>query len=923
MRRKMKIHEEYFKFHDEGCERTGAERDSIVVLMEVGSFYELYGVPDEPSSAHLAKVCHLLDIHVASRRNDRVEMAGFPAHALPKYAPALVDNGYVVVVVARTSPPDAKKIVRGIAQILTSGTDFDSRREPCVASLYLEALPRSSSWVVGCAVMEVGTGRVEVFEDGGTPGDQFAGLDRVCAFLSARAPTELLLYGSTDLHAAAVAEALSSPVVTRNFCGCAPSAQVASKAYQATLLTKAYGGDDMLHVFERVNLHFHAHARAALVGLIRYVMQNCEWLAASLPPPHLVVAEDRVYMANNVGRQLQMAALEAKINRCSTAPGRRLFRDRLYRPYTSAKGIASLHDLIECEMVQGQDAVRAQRRELAKIADLDRIARRATLGRMAHADWLGLHRAATILARMGSSRFAAHEDCLALLRFVDQHLDLASSATKSGDLAAWLREDRFEPLDSARAELRRLERAAVDLEAGLVPGVFKLERVAHEGFFLAATERRLATLKGSTCFQVASQQISIDDCKREKRAGGQVRLTHPALRDLGADADAAGHRVDQRVAEVHRVLQGWLVEQHAPTLAHLSSACAALDFSLTCAANALEWGYCRPTFGAPVRLECRAMRHALVELIRDDVPFVANDVTLAEGEGMLLFGLNAAGKSTLMKAVGLCVVMAQAGMFCPCAAFAAARPFRELFTRIATGDNLEGGQSTFMVEMSEFRNILKRSSAQSLVLGDELCCGTEVASATGIVAAGIEILLERRAAFVFTTHLHSLAVQLDSPSLLVRHLHVEYDDGKGTLVYDRRLRPGPGSPTYGIEVCRALDMPEALVRRALAHRRVFLGLPEEGEAAFVPSKYNRQVSLAARCALCNAKRAQEVHHLVARRQFAARETAEPPHAMNKRSNLVPLCAGCHDDVHRDDLKLRKAWTSEGVRLMVVATDARE
>ena len=175
---------------------------------------------------------------------------------------------------------------------------------------------------------------------------------------------------------------------------------------------------------------------------------------------------------------------------------------------------------------------------------------------------------------------------------------------------------------------------------------------------------------------------------------------------------------------------------------------------------------------------------------------------------MLLYGVNASGKSSLMKSVGLNIILAQAGMWVAASSFTYS-PYRSFFTRIGNNDNIFRSQSTFEVEMSELRNIMKRSDNRSLILGDELCSGTESTSAISIVSAGVITLANKQSSFIFATHLHRLANMArvrDLPNIQFSHLSVRYDEITGKLIYDRKLGEGNGKTIYGLEVCRALDM---------------------------------------------------------------------------------------------------------------------
>jgi len=262
--------------------------------------------------------------------------------------------------------------------------------------------------------------------------------------------------------------------------------------------------------------------------------------------------------------------------------------------------------------------------------------------------------------------------------------------------------------------------------------------------------------------------------------------------------------------------------------------------------------------------------------------------------------MNASGKSSLMKALGLSVVLAQAGFPVPATAFRLA-PFTAIFTRILGNDNLWAGLSSFAVEMTEFREILQFADERSLVLGDELCSGTESLSATALVAAGVETLAARGTKFVFATHLHELATLIPS-SVVAMHLKVHYDAAADLLVYDRTLAPGSGSALYGLEVCRALDLPPEYLDRATVIRKQLAGWVTPHRSVYSAS------AVIDRCAVCDGSVGLEAHHIQPQASVATTN-------LDVAGNLVCLCATCHDDHHGGRLVIQ-GWidTSAGRRL---------
>jgi len=314
----------------------------------------------------------------------------------------------------------------------------------------------------------------------------------------------------------------------------------------------------------------------------------------------------------------------------------------------------------------------------------------------------------------------------------------------------------------------------------------------------------------------------------------------------------------------------------------------------------------------------KGVRHPIIEHINQKVEYVDNDLSLGKDnmDGILLFGVNASGKSSLMKAMGINLILAQAGFFVACKEMQFT-PFDYLFTRIWNNDNIFKGQSTFEVEISELKSIIKHASCRSLVLGDELCSGTETVSASAIVTAGIKKLAKCHAKFIFATHLHFLA---DSQHLInlenVKnyHLSVIYDQAKQRLIYDRKLKEGSGPSTYGLEVCKAMGLEDDFLQDAFNIRNE---ITNESLGSFLSnkqSKYNQGVRID-KCQVCNSP-GQDVHHI----QFQC--TADNNGKIgtidkNRESNLVVLCKKCHNSVHHPKGILKISGyieTSNGIEL---------
>jgi DNA mismatch repair protein MutS len=339
---------------------------------------------------------------------------------------------------------------------------------------------------------------------------------------------------------------------------------------------------------------------------------------------------------------------------------------------------------------------------------------------------------------------------------------------------------------------------------------------------------------------------------------------------------------------------------------------------------AKKFNYCKPTIITSNKSSVNAvgLRHCLIEQFQLNELYITNDVTLGDGvvDGILLYGTNAVGKTTLIRALGIAVIMAQAGLYVPCSEFKF-KPYKHIFTRIIGNDNIFKGLSTFEVEMSELRTILRLIDENSLVLGDELCSGTETMSAISIFVAGIQKLCSSNSSFIFATHLHEI-VNYDEinnlNSVSLKHMEVIYDKEKDMLIYDRKLKDGPGNNLYGLEVCKSLNLPKDFLDMA-NEIRIKYSLENKSILSLKQSRYNSN-KLVNICENCCKNMGSEVHHL--QHQSDANENGiiinnSSIFHKNNLANLMTLCEKCHDEIHRKKIKQKKIKTSKGQTLLII------
>ena len=385
-------------------------------------------------------------------------------------------------------------------------------------------------------------------------------------------------------------------------------------------------------------------------------------------------------------------------------------------------------------------------------------------------------------------------------------------------------------------------------------------------------------------------------------------ISFPYLTKQTKDLHHVEDQLNLLIASVYRETLSHIESNWYDFIDSISGIIANLDVILCKSYLAVEYRYCRPglcdSMGGKAYVDAKDLRHCLIEHLQQSEIYVTNDVWLGcrEQDGILLYGTNAVGKTSIIRAIGIAVIMAQAGCYVPCSSFTY-WPYRSIYSRILGNDNIFKGLSTFAVEMSELRMILKMADRDSLILGDELCSGTETDSALAIFMAGLIQLAERESSFIFATHFHEIAKFEEMQKLVrvvMKHMSVVYDYEQECLVYDRKVRDGPGNKMYGLEVCKSLFLPNDFLELAYQIRNRYCSTIHS-DLESPESKYN-SLKIRGVCEMCGERMGEEIHHLQWQRDADAQGYIGHFHK-NHPANLISVCESCHHKFHEDSVSL--------------------
>ncbi|MFW6085088.1 MAG: DNA mismatch repair protein MutS, partial [Gemmatimonadota bacterium] len=539
-----------------------------------------------------------------------------------------------------------------------------------------------------------------------------------------------------------------------------------------------------------------------------------------LRPPRVHRRGRYLYLDEMTRRNLELVeplrtgdggTLLSVLDRTRTAMGRRALRRRLLRPLTARAEIetrlAAVEDL--ADRAETREGLRAA---LGEIRDLERLTSRIAAARVAPRELLTLADSLAALPALSDSLSAATAPRLATLA---EELDGLSDvrerieATIDSETPAKLgeggviRAGSSESLDEVKAE----RSAAIDAIAALQAserestGIDNLKVGFNKvfGYYIEVTKSHLSKVP--------------ERYQRKQTLTGAERYITPELKEFEQQVTEADVKIAELESEIFNALRTELAEQ-AGRIQATAERIAELDVHAVLAEVAVRERYVRPTLDEEFGLEIRAGRHPVVEKMIGHESFIPNDVVLDEDEFvMVLTGPNMSGKSTVLRQVGLIVLMAQIGSFVPADAARIGISDR-VFTRVGASDSLSSGYSTFMVEMTEAATILNGATDRSLVLLDEIGRGTSTYDGVAIAWAVTEYVHEAIGArTIFATHYHELVELADSLDG-VGAWNVAVRETGDDIVFLRRLEPGGCDRSYGVHVARLAGIPPAVVERA-------------------------------------------------------------------------------------------------------------
>jgi len=940
---------------------------NTLVLIEIGTFFEVYEVNNDTLKVGKAKeIAELLNIQLTRKNKNILEnsvsnplLAGVPTVSLERYLARLIaTKKYTIVLIKQKG--EVPNIKRYVSNIISPGTNFEYQTEAVESNIVSLTIDKNQDiYSVGYAAIDVTTGKTIVNEIHSNREDKSYALDEVFNLLQTYNTAEIIVtFNNKEIDREWLKSYLELAQFHTSF-----NEKHCKVNYQNELFSKVYEINSFLSAIEFLDLERHPYTTEALAILIEFIIEHDEAIIKKMNRPIFLGESRYLYLGNNALEQLGVISRDSSevtllklIDKTSTAFGKRLLKERLLAPILDVDILEERYDLTE-KLLPLSDKYETN---LKNIYDLERITRRIKLKKLHPVELTYIEMSLDAISKLLSKAEKNGVDFEERLQSEVQEFQSYLTQTFNLNICAKFRIEQISdnifkqgiyPTIDTLLERQEKELDKLNLVSKHIDAIFEKEKLIKnssssytdlrylesEGYSINLTKNRFTLIEK----ELKSSFVTIDGKHyffkdfRYKQLKNSVKINSALFDEITQSFEANQVKLISLVKERYIESLSALEKRFSHIIDEIINLVANIDVAISNAKCSKSMNLTRPQIIKGVNsVEAIALRHPIIEANEQSGIYVPNDIYLGSGietnhnhitlnasennpiNGILLYGINSSGKSSLMKSIGLSVILAQAGFFVPAVELKLGL-YDKLFTRIVSQDNLYKGLSTFAVEMMELKNIFNRATQRSLILGDEISQGTETESGLAIVAGAILKLLELKSTFIFATHLHQLKnieplQKIDS--LILLHLGVKYNEESDALIYNRQLQLGMGSSLYGLEFAKSLHMDSSFLKNAYAIREELIGKQSEVKKLTQKkrSRYNKNLYIS-KCALCEEP-VEEVHH-IQEQQYANDAGMIGYINKNHKYNLIPLCKKHHTLVHEGKIHISGfVMTSQGLKL---------
>jgi len=895
----------------------------------------------------------------------------------------------IIIIDQVTPPPQPKRKVTGIYSPGTYIEESFSPDSNNIISIYIEEeIQKDSSMLmcIGMSVVDLSTGSNSVYESYSKKGDERYSMDNAVRFINSFNPKEILInrkkYKNEKIKIMDKDKLISYlEINNKNYHYKEKFNNKFNKiTFQNEFLKRIFPKTGMLSPIEYLNFEKIPYATLSYIILMDYAYQHNENIIKNLYKPEIFEEQKHLTLGNNAIFQLNVLETHIQegpykkfkslfdvINNTNTSMGRRFLKSNLVTPLISEKKISERYELIEALI---EDKYYENFIEhLKSILDLERIHRKISLeilNPQEYTDMItGYQEVIKIILKvipkkkLGSIKpdKKTIKQINHFIKFSENTFDLQEMKKYNlNDIEnSFFKKNIHKELDKIQDKInenvsffqnvcKKLSNL-IDDKKNVKSNENKiyLKKNDRDGYYLSVTKLRAQSLqknlKNIKVIKITENlNLQPKNLIFKHLAKGNSKIFFDNINNKSNDLILLRNKIKNLTKEYYVNTLKNIYQKYSVMFNRVTKFISMVDFITSGAKTALMYGYNKPIINKKKKykngfINSKKIRHPIIERINDEIEYIPHDINIGFNfkrkkkkfiNGMLIYGLNSVGKSSLMKAIGLNLIMAQCGLYVAAEKFSYST-YDSIFARITGNDNIFKGLSSFALEMTELRSILNRTGPRTLVIGDEVCRGTEYTSANAIVAATIINLAKTNSSFIFATHLHDIPKlkkikELDNVKSF--HLTVDYDKEKDVLIFDRKIKEGSGESVYGITVAKYIIHDNKFMKLAQEIKNEIQKKPNE-LLSTKTSKYNSNIYID-KCEVCNKKVKDinnflgyfDTHHINFQKDCDDGFVKKKPYLkMNSRANLIVLCKKCHHDVHHNKLEINGyEFTSNGRKL---------
>lgn len=896
--------------------------EKFVLFLQVGSFFEHYSWNIRTDNFKLldkvatetSNILHMIKSFKNSRKEhtyNNPAMFGFPCSNKERHINRLLNEGYTIILILQRDGKGKKKI-RDIIEKYTPGTNIDNVYDDNYVMSIVIGEYKNDMKYCGISLINVNSNNnyfTEIIDDINNPNNVINTLTKIIIQYK---PIEYLIYNLVPNNKLNNELLLNSLCIKNNYIiKDKINHDYKKQDYQLQFLNEIYSNYNMI-------IHSYPDARTSLILLLNYINNQNPIILKNIKFPELIKFDNRLNLDFTTSKQLNIIndeniSIFSILNYTSTVMGKRLLKRRLLSPLNNKDKILNINQIIE-EMIKINNYKEIEL-ELNNIPDFYKKHKKVSYNIIkpyelykiikSYQNVINILKIIKVNKKLNkyiseyklstknindiitdfNNNFIINQ-----FRFCKNIEDIEQSIIKIGN---------DKEVDNIMSNLNEIKNYKIKIKETL-DNFFKENKIKKyetkfEKKFIYITKTKLKYLKK------CNFMVNNIEYKHKKLNKKEYVYTENFLK-YNTEEELLINELRERTKEYYNNYLNKL-NNNDNFFSNIEKIVSNIDYIKSGVKCAIKNNYVKPEIDMEEDIsyfDIKDFRHPIIEKINKDIPFVPNSLKLDKNiKCLLLSGVNSVGKSSLLKNIGIMIIIAQIGYYVPCKSMKYS-PFNNILTRIKGFDNIYTNSSSFIIEMKELSNILYLANEKSLILIDELAKGTEYNSATYLTISTVKNLIEKyKSKIIITSHLSSLYKSeiieklKEEDKLLIKHLSIKIEDKK--IIFSRKLVDGKCISEYGLKIAECVGINKDIIIDAYKIKNELNNKTNE-VLPLKKSKYNSNVYIK-KCELCNSEDNLETHHIIPRMKSNEKGFIES-HGFheNSKHNLSILCHKCHLEI---------------------------